>query len=113
MRIIFTIEDDVAISSEEVEVEIDNEAFEIPSDFSKLKPLCKAIARLRGHWARAEIANVSVESCRGKGITKVQAYGYLKEFTEYLMQYARECKENGYDGIGENDIEEKMIEFYR
>lgn len=35
----------------------------------------------------------------------------LTEFAEYLSDYARQVKENGYDGIGENDIQEKLKEF--
>lgn len=35
------------------------------------------------------------------------AYG----FAEYLKDYARQVRENGYDGIGELDIDEKLKEY--
>lgn len=35
----------------------------------------------------------------------------VKEFAEYLKEYARACKASGYDGIGENDIDEKLKEY--
>lgn len=35
----------------------------------------------------------------------------VKEFAEYLKEYAKACKESGYDGIGEIDIDEKLKEF--
>ncbi len=33
------------------------------------------------------------------------------EFADFLKEYARSCKESGYDGIGENDIDEKLKEY--
>lgn len=35
----------------------------------------------------------------------------LGEFADFLKDYARQVQENGYDGIGENDIDEKLKEF--
>ena len=35
----------------------------------------------------------------------------VKEFAEKLKEYARACKSSGYDGIGENDIDEKLKEY--
>lgn len=35
----------------------------------------------------------------------------LTEFADFLKDYARQVQENGYDGIGENDIDEKLKEF--
>ena len=35
----------------------------------------------------------------------------VKQFAEYLKEYAKACKESGYDGIGEIDIDEKLREF--
>lgn len=35
----------------------------------------------------------------------------LKEFAEYLKEYARACKSSGYDGIGENDIDDLLKEY--
>ena len=35
----------------------------------------------------------------------------VKEFAEYLKEYARACKASGYDGIGENDIDELLKEY--
>lgn len=44
-----------------------------------------------------------------------QGYGDTKqtvrEFADFLKDYARQVKENGYDGIGETDIDEKLKEF--
>lgn len=48
MKIIFNIDDDFQIQSEQVEVKINDDAFDIPVKREKLKPLCKAIAKLRG-----------------------------------------------------------------
>lgn len=33
------------------------------------------------------------------------------EFADFLKEYARSCKESGYDGIGEKDIDEKLKEY--
>lgn len=33
------------------------------------------------------------------------------EFAEFLKEYAKSCKESGYDGIGEKDIDEKLKEY--
>ena len=35
----------------------------------------------------------------------------VKEFAEYLKEYARACKSSGYDGIGENDIDDLLKEY--
>lgn len=35
----------------------------------------------------------------------------VKEFAEWLKEYARACKASGYDGIGEEDIDKKTEEF--
>ena len=35
----------------------------------------------------------------------------VKEFAERLKEYARTCKESGYDGIGENDIDDLLKEY--
>lgn len=35
----------------------------------------------------------------------------LDEFAEYLEEYARACQASGYDGIGKNDIIDKLKEF--
>lgn len=35
----------------------------------------------------------------------------VKEFAEYLKEYARACKASGYEGIGENDIDELLKEY--
>lgn len=37
--------------------------------------------------------------------------GDIREFADFLKDYARQVQENGYDGIGENDIDEKLKEF--
>ena len=43
-------------------------------------------------------------------------FGYIPhaiaEFADFLKDYARQVRENGYDGIGENDIDEKLKEFF-
>ena len=113
MKIAFDIDDDIKISSEEVEMEIGDGAFEIPTDRSKLKPLCKAVAKLRGHWEQAEIERIRVVGDVKASVTKVQAYAYLKDFANYLKEYARACKASGYDGIEENDIDDKLTEYYK
>lgn len=33
------------------------------------------------------------------------------EFADFLKEYAKSCKESGYDGIGEKDIDEKLKEY--
>lgn len=42
---------------------------------------------------------------------KVAKNNAVKEFAEYLKAYAQACRLSGYDGIGENDIEEKLEEW--
>lgn len=56
---------------------------------------------------RAEIAE-ALKLC------KVYNDGYdsgLETFAERCKEYARACKASGYDGIGENDIDELLKEF--
>ncbi len=36
----------------------------------------------------------------------------VKEFANYLCDYAMACKESGYDGIGAQDIKDKFKELY-
>ena len=113
MKIVFAIDDDIKTSSEEVEIEISNNVFDVPLDRQKLKPLCKAVAKLRGHWAQAEVDRIRVIGETKASVTKVQAYPYLKDFADYLKEYARACRASGYDGIGENDIDNKLTEYYK
>lgn len=35
----------------------------------------------------------------------------INGFADFLKDYARQAKENGYDGIGEIDIDEKLKEY--
>lgn len=36
----------------------------------------------------------------------------VKDFADYLIKYAQDCMESGYDGIGAEDIRAKFNEFY-
>lgn len=35
----------------------------------------------------------------------------LRKFVDFLKDYTTACKASGYDGIGEQDIEDKLKEF--
>lgn len=46
-----------------------------------------------------------------KSVLEIEKKNAVKEFAEYLKEYARACKASEYDGIGENDIDEKLKEY--
>lgn len=108
MRIRFTIEDDVKISSETVEIDVGN-VIDRPSNTAKLKPLCKAIATLRGHYRGAEISGIEVDDMRVR--VKIETAYSVEKFAERLQDYARDCQALGYDGIGPTDIGEELKEY--
>lgn len=73
-KIIFYVSDDFIRSSELIEFDISSE-FDIPKNLSKLKPLCLAIAKLRGHTqtsaADIEIREATVQLDKQiKGVIK-------------------------------------------
>lgn len=45
------------------------------------------------------------------GLLNVEICNRVTDFANFLKDYVRQVKENGYDGIGEKDIDEKLKEF--
>lgn len=62
-------------------------------------------------YASAYIKDLRTENTRLKEELRTAKVQAVRDFAEYLAEYAKECVENGYEGIGENDIEEKLKEF--
>lgn len=60
----------------------------------------------------AEIERLKADN-EMKSVFEIEKRNAVKDFAEYLKEYARSCKASGYDGIGENDIDEKLKEYMK
>lgn len=94
MTISFYCVDDVKISSESIDFDIDDGLFEIPKNYEKLRALCKAVAILRGHHSASGIVRIEVTNAREKrNSTNLIVEYELDKFCEFFK--------NGY---GENKV---------
>lgn len=78
-----------------------NENIERVKEVSKLKTYNNKLSQ-GIYFGNGKQFSVAIEEEREKGI---------REFAELLQKYAQACRECGYDGIGEKDIEDKLKEF--
>lgn len=78
-----------------------NENIERVKEVSKLKTYNNKLSK-GIYFGNGKQFSVAIEEEREEGI---------RGFAELLQKYAKECKESGYDGIGEQDIEDKLKEF--
>lgn len=78
-----------------------NENIERVKEVSKLKTYNNKLSK-GIYFGNGKQFSVAIEEEREKGI---------RGFAELLQKYANACRECGYDGIGEQDIEDKLKEF--
>lgn len=107
-RVTFYCDDDIKLSSGTEEFEIVDLPDKRPF---KLKGLCRQYALLKGHYKSCAIDNIKVKEVHPSW-DLAYAKKKIEDFVDYLVEYAKTCQDNGYDGIGTEDIKDKFKEYY-